>query len=510
MTSDTKPNHADRLLLPAAFLLAAAFLLIATKSSPLYPMNDNADLNIFMTVGRGILDGKVPYRDMYEQKGPLLFFLHALLALFFRNSYFGAYLLEVLFFGLFLYYSARVCTLYVKNRFLPYLAMLFMGTALPCSRLFSNTGTIEELFIFAFPFSLLAVLGALREKRLLSFREGFLIGLLAACGFWTKYTFSGFFAALALIVIIWYLVRKQPGRILPAAGSMLAGFFAVTVPVLLYFAVNGALTDLFDVYFTQNMTAYARAEKTPLAYTLDGMRYVQNANVKFFSWLAWPGAAFLLFGLYKHALESLTAVLSFFGLAFTTYMRSPGYVYYGLALAPFYLVGLIGVLYLLDRLLRLIPALRESSPLAKAAALLLVLAGLCGTAGGMQLIYRNCPNTYLMAYQKEELPQVQFGNIMKQVPDATMLHYYFLDNGFYFMGHTKPVNRFFCYFNINPPELLPDQQAQITGRTVDFVVCLASTCPKKLLEESGYTLVKTALFPYSNKTYEYKLYQRID
>ena len=55
-------------LLRFLFACLAAFSLLAvcSKSSFLYPMNDWVDVNCFFTVGRGILRGLVPYRDLYE------------------------------------------------------------------------------------------------------------------------------------------------------------------------------------------------------------------------------------------------------------------------------------------------------------------------------------------------------------------------------------------------------------------------------------------------------------
>ena len=57
-------------------LISSAFLLICTKSSPLYPLNDWQDANAFFTMGKGMMNGKVLYRDLFEQKGPLLYFMH--------------------------------------------------------------------------------------------------------------------------------------------------------------------------------------------------------------------------------------------------------------------------------------------------------------------------------------------------------------------------------------------------------------------------------------------------
>ena len=48
------------ILLGWSLLCACGMLLICSKSSPLYPMNDWVDVQCFFTVGRGILQGKMP------------------------------------------------------------------------------------------------------------------------------------------------------------------------------------------------------------------------------------------------------------------------------------------------------------------------------------------------------------------------------------------------------------------------------------------------------------------
>lgn len=55
-----------------AGLISVSILLICSKNSPLYLMNDWVDVNCFFTVGRGMRHGLTPYLDLYEQKGPLL------------------------------------------------------------------------------------------------------------------------------------------------------------------------------------------------------------------------------------------------------------------------------------------------------------------------------------------------------------------------------------------------------------------------------------------------------
>ena len=498
------------LLLAAAFVLSVLFLLVGSKSSPLYPMNDNVDLNVYMTVGREMLRGQVPYRDLFEQKGPLLFMLHAFLAVFFKQGYFGVYLTEVIGFGLFLYYSAKICGLYVKNRLAPYLVMVFLGVALPLAPSFVNTGSLEEIYLFAFPLSAYWMLRAMHEDRPLTLREDLVIGLLAGFGFWTKYTFCGFFAGLALAVIIWYGSRGWWLRILRAAGEMLAGLVLISVPVLLYFALHGALGDLFQVYFTDNMTIYAKEDDmTAAERILTALKQTYKKNRAAYGWLVWPGAAFLLAGLRRHWRESLTVLLCFAGIAVTTYVSSPGYGYYGLTLAPFAVTGLIGLAWLAEWLLVFTGIVIPARPvLPRRASLLLGLAALLLTGGGMLAIGLFSSGAYLMKYKKADLPQYQFAETIRETPDATLLNYWFLDGGFYYTAGVSPTNRFFCFFNMNPPELKEEQESIIRNADVDYVVTRRKPLPARLLKGGQYKLVQTANFFFSYRYYDYYLYKK--
>ena len=80
---------------------AAVTITVVSASSPLYPFNPWDDANCFFTVGRGIIHGLVPYRDLYEQKGPLLYFIYALAALISEKSFIGAWIAECVMASLF-------------------------------------------------------------------------------------------------------------------------------------------------------------------------------------------------------------------------------------------------------------------------------------------------------------------------------------------------------------------------------------------------------------------------
>ena len=83
--------------LPAGLLLfSAAVLLVCSGTSPLYRGHDWTDANTYLTMGRSLLQGVVPYRDLFDHKGPLLYGIYALGALLHPQGFYGIFLLQVL------------------------------------------------------------------------------------------------------------------------------------------------------------------------------------------------------------------------------------------------------------------------------------------------------------------------------------------------------------------------------------------------------------------------------
>ena len=69
----------QKLLTVIYFLLISTLMIgLCSRSSPLYPFNNWNDANCFFTTGKAMFSGKVVYRDIYEQKGIMLYVLYGL------------------------------------------------------------------------------------------------------------------------------------------------------------------------------------------------------------------------------------------------------------------------------------------------------------------------------------------------------------------------------------------------------------------------------------------------
>ena len=98
------------------FVLCAAVITLCSKCSPIYPFNNWDDTNSFFTVGKAIANGKVVYRDIYEQKGPLLYYLFVLVYRISETTFIGAYIFEIAAAFLFLLLSLKTIHLFTDKK----------------------------------------------------------------------------------------------------------------------------------------------------------------------------------------------------------------------------------------------------------------------------------------------------------------------------------------------------------------------------------------------------------
>lgn len=498
----------NRILLLWAMFLSLIFIGLASKSSPLYPMNDWVDVNCFFTVGRGILDGLVPYRDLYEQKGPVLYFVYALISLFSKESFWGVFLLEVVTFGLFLYFSGKLGQLYTGKSKVIYLVIAVLAAAVVTSWSFTHGGSVEQHSLFMLVYGMYSVLRALKEQRSLTFGEAFTNGIFSGIILWVKYTTLGFYLGLAVFVLIWYLTDETlRGKLLSTIGQFLLGIAAVTAVVLTYFVLNGAVSDLFRVYFYENIFLYSeeiQGSRWESIWNCLKLAVTYNTN---FGWMIWSALFFFILKGKGQWKAGLMALLSFAGLTIGTYWGGKPWDYYGLIFAAFCILGLIvwveflRATNLFDLWHRWIPKHILSAIVAMALVLSFLLSN--------TLQFNQ--NLYLTKYSKEDTVQYRFAKTIQTVDDATLLNYGFLDGGFYFASGATPACRYFCYFNINPPEMWEEQNACIQNGDADFIVTRYYTLDQYGVDTSKYQLVDEADHPFDqNTTFTYYLYQLVE
>lgn len=489
-----------RAVIPAALCLAAAFVVITlvSKSSFLYPFNDWVDAQWYMSMGHGIVDGKVPYRDLFEQKGVLIYMLFAFAYLIGGTSFIGVWLLEIVFAAAFLFLSYRIGRLYFTRKVCLLLIVPESLLTYGAAAFALGGGAVEEYCLPLLSYGLLVFLRCAREARGPRRTETVLLGVFAACIFWIKYTILVFYAVLVVFFFVDRLMRKDGKGAAVLVCLFLAGLAAASLPWLAYFAVNGALDDLWQVYILDNFLYASAGGVNVLPRMLERMLENFFLSVLFLAALA----AFMFCSevapRYRVGIL-LAAVLLFVAQG----VIGKQYVYYYLVLAVFIPVGIYGLYrmarYCLHALRRAwaAPSARQKArifPSARGAmygdadedlfsdtsarlqrvrfsrAVCIGVLALALAVGG-SLLFGNCTSELFLPPQT--YPQTAVAERIEQEGGGVLLSYKMYDYGFYSACDQSPGFYYFAQNNFNRkdfPQLFEGQESYVTEARPDFVV----------------------------------------
>ena len=242
------------------FFLLFAVLLITVFStcSFLYPLNPWDDANVYMTIGNAMLGGRELYVDIFDHKGPVLFFLHEWAAMLSRSSFIGIYFLEIVCCYFYLLFSWKTMKLFTSffSPFHLFIFSLFLGLLTYSSDFFSYGDSVEEFALPIFAHSLYLMLRYVMHRELPGRWHSVAMGIGVALLFWMKFNLLFFYVGglLVLLFIAWR--REQMREFWTIVLWAFLGFMAVTAGVLAYFALHGTLAALWESYFMVNIFHY--------------------------------------------------------------------------------------------------------------------------------------------------------------------------------------------------------------------------------------------------------------
>lgn len=240
--------------------------LVYLQASPL-EMLPERDSGFFLYAGRQILDGKLPYLDFWDSKGPLIFYFNALGLWLGRESRWGVWLLEVAFTltATFLGYRGFA-------RKWGHAAALFASVAW----LYGLTLTMQDgnnTEGYTLPFAFLIIYLFLTANSMLDRR--FLVGLgfCLACSFMLRANNIGTpitVLAAVLLPLFWNRQFWQVRQVALWAGG---AFLLTVLPVLVYFGSMGLLDKMFEASILYNFY-YSGARGAFKLNTLPGILFL--------------------------------------------------------------------------------------------------------------------------------------------------------------------------------------------------------------------------------------------
>ena len=447
-----------------SFLLAFTTLLITSKNSFIYVFNDWVDANAFFSVGKGIFNGLVPYKDLFEQKGPLLYLIYGIGYLISNKTFHGVFILEVISLTIFLYYIHKVFSLYFDKKYslvlLPALTMM-----MSISIFFFHGGSCEEFCLSFIGISLYYYIRHFKEKELTN-KEIFINGLLAGLVLITKYTLLGFWIAFCLFICINYLKKKEFKKIIKFCSLFLLGMIIPFIIVLIYFFINKGVKEFINVYFIFNITSYGSEEKYGIIRKIiEIFKYIYSLLMKLKPLALLVIISFVLAfitkekdRLFRLSLVCL-AYITFFFIAFGL----KTYIYYHL---PVYILLII----MIEIFILIIFKKYTDKIINKKCFIILLILYLIGI---LFLTYRYTNYKEYIFMKQDDLVQFKYAKYINKSKNPTMLNMGYLDIGVYTITGIVPNERYFQVFNISYDKFkdnLDEMEKYARNKEIDFIV----------------------------------------
>jgi hypothetical protein len=246
MKSLNYKNEIKRILL--IVLLSTLFLLIfSDDTSPLAKYWYGSDSSLFMLFGKALNHGLLPYKDLFDHKGPYYFFLQQI-GQFIWEGKNGIFILQIINLSIVLFFSYKIFNLVTnpinfrfKNLFLFPILFVLAGTL-------EGGDCCEE---FALPFLIVSLYffikylkdcdnGKYSHNPIIAGMYGIFFGFIA----FSRINNSGYLCAIILTIFIILICHKEVKNIFLNIIYFIIGFLIAAVPIMYFYYKNGILEDM--------------------------------------------------------------------------------------------------------------------------------------------------------------------------------------------------------------------------------------------------------------------------
>ncbi len=477
------------------FFVALLTLYFCSKNSPHYPMNDWVDVNAFFTMARSWLHGIIPYKDLFEQKGPVLYLIYMIGAIITSKSFLGVFIVEVVFYTTFAYLIGKISDLYLKKEF-KYIIIPLILTFIASSTAFAHGGSAEEFILPMITLFLYNILKFFKEKKL-SRKNLILLGVVAGLIALTKYTLLGLPFIFMTSVFFIYVFEKEYKKAIMNCIYFLIGMSFPIIIILGYFLLTHALTEFIQEYILINIKYYGESYTLIERFEKMGkILYDIISKNQIYIYLLLITNILLLFTkvILKTIKEKIIYALMISFTVLGIYWGCKIYPYYFLEIELFLILPIIYIFKLVENKIKF-------NKFNKVLTIALVLIISIININSFQ--YKSFSKV-----KKKDLVQYKFAKIMNKEKNPTLLNYQVLDSGFYYMANIDPTVFAFEAQNISYykyPYVADNQNIAILEGKIKFVMIRTSNgikdIPEFVYDNYEIKAVEKQEFEYVNFTY---------
>ena len=235
------------------FIVVLFFALVGLSSSPLNKGITKNDSAVFQIMGKGMLDGQVIYKDLFDHKGPIMYIINAIAYLI--SPQICLFIVEILFIYIGAVFIFKTSKMFINKEIslimsLLYLMLIFVTI--------SGGNFTEE---YAMTFTSMALYCIIKIIYMNEYENKILWGVIGATfalNFFIKPTYIAVWMAFGIIQFIYSIKEKKIKELLKYVFYMIIGILVVTIPIMIYLVLNNDINDFINAFFVMNMK-YSKA-----------------------------------------------------------------------------------------------------------------------------------------------------------------------------------------------------------------------------------------------------------
>ena len=239
----TKNDKSETLIYTGLFCLAL-YVCLASCLNPFALINIDIDTSIFLTIAQGITRGQVPFRDFFDNKGPLLYLISA--PGFAMGRFTGVWITELIIMCVSVFFAYKTALFFGSRAF------AFIGVVLSFivfqSFFYEVAGTEE----YSLPFMMISFYIFTKyyfsQENVLSL-EIIILGFCFASTLLIRINIFSLWLGFCVIICIETVKKRDYAGLLKYIVLFFIGISIITVPVMLYLKINNAFTDYIQANF---------------------------------------------------------------------------------------------------------------------------------------------------------------------------------------------------------------------------------------------------------------------
>ena len=322
------------------FLVALLFVTIFSyTTSPLYNLNGfTPDSIIFQIIGKYWVQGSIPYKDLWDMKGPYIYFINAIGYLL-TNSRTGIYVIQIIFMWFTLLCIYNICNQVVAPCLSYFIILLSLASL---SYIYEGGNLTEEYILLPLTLSFYYVfkwINQYESEHTINHlpQHSIVYGIVLGLSLMTRLTNALSICTAVFIIIVILLFHKKYKNLFYNALYFLLGFIITTLPFFLYFHHHQALDEMWKATFL-----------FPIKYASNTYMDIMDIGIHYFILSYFSSILLMLlviFLIIKWRIITLRYILYFLVafIPFIWFCQGNGYGHYGMTVFPLFLLAILEI-----------------------------------------------------------------------------------------------------------------------------------------------------------------------